>query len=153
MDIGGEVGYWERAQLVEGHVSALEAENMWEDSGDSHIIHTDEGTLNTWGHALRFEAPGWVRRGRLQVIKGFPTILRTPSSLSTCLLSSCLLILFFQSSPLSMWCFQCCRKPFWFLPFWVCTPHSPPSPSPSKDFSTPPGSEIASGRSRPWQRS
>lgn len=28
MDIGGEVGYQERAQLVEGHVSVLEAENM-----------------------------------------------------------------------------------------------------------------------------
>lgn len=28
MDIGGEVGYRERAQLVEGHVSVLEAENM-----------------------------------------------------------------------------------------------------------------------------
>lgn len=28
MDIGGEVGYRERAQLVEGHMSVLEAENM-----------------------------------------------------------------------------------------------------------------------------
>ena len=56
---------------------------MRKDLGGSHLIHIDEGTLKAREHSLRFEAPGWVWKGRLQkVLNGFLTIPRTPCSLS-----------------------------------------------------------------------